>query len=144
MFSTSRRQRAPRPCSRFFGGKITTYRKLAEHALEKLSPFFPQMAGPWTEGAPLPGGALPDADFGRFLAELRRRRPWLPPELALGYARRYGARVDELLGDAASLTDLGRPFGKTLYEREARFSPPRNGRWTPKTFSSVERSTVSI
>ena len=109
------------PMLSIFGGKITTYRRLSEHALEKLAPYFPQMPGPWTEHAPLPGGDIPVADFCLFLSELRGRRPWLPEQIAYGYARRYGARVEDLLGGATSIGDLGRRFGGTLYEREARF-----------------------
>ena len=71
--------------------------------------------------AALPGGDIPDANFSLFLQELRLRRPWLPLEVAHGYARRYGTRVDSLLHGAKSISDLGRPFGGTLYEREARF-----------------------
>ena len=109
------------PMLSVFGGKITTYRRLAEHALEKLSSFFPRMAGPWTQNAPLPGGDIPNADFPHFLSELRLRRPWLPEHVALGYARRYGTRAEDLLGGANSVGDLGRPFGGSLFEREARF-----------------------
>jgi glycerol-3-phosphate dehydrogenase len=109
------------PMLSVFGGKITTYRKLAEHALEKLSPYFPQMTGPWTKNASLPGGDLPDGNFVRFLAQLRSRHPWLPNGVSQGYARRYGARAEDLLDGARSLDDLGRHFGATLYEREARF-----------------------
>ncbi len=109
------------PMLSIFGGKITTFRKLAEHALERLTPFFPQMAGPWTQSAPLPGGDLPDADFSGFLAEFCSRHPWLPEEIAFGYARRYGTRAERVLEGAKSLGDLGRYFGGTLYEREARF-----------------------
>lgn len=104
-----------------FGGKITTYRKLAEHALEKLAPFFPKMRPAWTERAALPGGDIPGADFERFSADVARRYAWLPAAVAKGYARRYGARIEELLRGASSLADLGRHFGATFYEREARF-----------------------
>ena len=61
------------PMLSVFGGKITTYRKLAEHALDKLAPFFPAMRQGWTAKAPLPGGDMPDADFDRFLAGLDAR-----------------------------------------------------------------------
>ena len=81
------------PMLSVFGGKITTYRRLAEHALEKLSPHVPQMKSAWTERAALPGGDIPDADFPLFLKELRQRHPWLPQDVAHGYARRYGTRV---------------------------------------------------
>ncbi len=104
-----------------FGGKITTYRKLAEHALDKLRPHLPGMGKAWTETAPLPGGDMPDADFDAFLAGLLRRHPWLPQPLATHYARLYGTRADALLGPARTMADLGRHFGALLYEREAAF-----------------------
>jgi glycerol-3-phosphate dehydrogenase len=104
-----------------FGGKITTYRKLAEHALEKLAPFFPGMGGAWTKNAALPGGDIPDADFARMSAALAARHPWLPGPVVGGYARRFGSRAEEMLAGASSLADLGRHFGATFYEREARF-----------------------
>jgi glycerol-3-phosphate dehydrogenase len=66
----------------------------------------------------LPGGDMPDADFERFLGELRRRRPFLPPNLARRLARAYGTMVDTLLGDAASMADLGKDFGGGLTQRE--------------------------
>jgi glycerol-3-phosphate dehydrogenase len=109
------------PLLSVFGGKITTYRKLAEHAIEKLAPFFPQMAGAWTAKVPMPGGDMPDADFDRFLAALRKAHPWLPQDVAHGYARRYGTRTEALLHGAKNLAALGHHFGGTLYEREARF-----------------------
>ncbi len=127
------------PMLSVFGGKITTYRKLAEHALEKLSPYLPKMAGPWTEHAPLPGGDIPGADFALFLSELRRRRPWLPEQVARGYARRYGAQAEDLLDGARSVGDLGRPFGGSLYEREARFLAKNE--WALDAEDVLERRT---
>ena len=109
------------PVLSVFGGKITTYRKLAEHALDKLRPHFPAMKPAWTGTAPLPGGDMPGADFAAFLAGLQQRYPWLPEPLAYHYARLYGTRADALVGDARSLADLGRHFGALLYEREAVF-----------------------
>ncbi|MDG6746596.1 hypothetical protein QCF01_19580, partial [Staphylococcus aureus] len=77
------------PMLSVFGGKITTYRKLAEHALEKLAPFFPTASGSWTAGAVLPGGDMPDADFDRFVAALRKRYPGMPASLLRRLARAY-------------------------------------------------------
>jgi glycerol-3-phosphate dehydrogenase len=94
-----------------FGGKITTFRKLAEHALDELKPFFPAMKPAWTESAKLPGGDMPDADFERFFAGFKARYMFLPQPLARRLARAYGTRVDELLGKARSLADLGDDFG---------------------------------
>jgi glycerol-3-phosphate dehydrogenase len=101
-----------------FGGKITTFRKLAEHALDELRPFFPGMQAPWTETATLPGGDMPEADFERFLADLMRRRPFLPEGQARRMGRAYGTRIDELLGDARSWEDLGEDFGGGLTAAE--------------------------
>jgi D-erythritol 1-phosphate dehydrogenase len=109
------------PLLSVFGGKITTYRKLAEHAMAELAGVFPRMGGAWTARIPLPGGDLPDSDFSRFLATIRQRHSWLPAPLAQHYARLYGTRIDAVLGSAGSLADLGRHFGGLLYEREARY-----------------------
>jgi glycerol-3-phosphate dehydrogenase len=117
--------RAPRPDAppilSIFGGKITTYRKLAEHALDKLKPFFPNLGGAWTAATPLPGGDLPQADFERWLTDFAARHPWLPAPLARHYARLYGTRAEALLAGATDMADLGHHFGALLYEREARF-----------------------
>jgi glycerol-3-phosphate dehydrogenase len=107
------------PLLNVFGGKITTFRRLAEHALHKLKPFFPTASGDWTARATLPGGEIDDGDFERFVARLAGEYPFLPPSLALHYARLYGARATKLIGAAASLADLGRRFGPDFYEREA-------------------------
>jgi glycerol-3-phosphate dehydrogenase len=100
-----------------FGGKITTYRRLAEHALEKLAPFLAS-GKPWTATEKLPGGDIADLDFERFLAGLRARYPFLPPDLARRLARAYGTRATEILSKAASLADLGVDFGGGLTRAE--------------------------
>jgi glycerol-3-phosphate dehydrogenase len=107
------------PLLNVFGGKITTFRRLAEHALQKLKPFFPAASGDWTAEATLPGGEIDDGDFERFAARLAGEYPFLPPSLARHYARLYGARALKLVGAAASLADLGRRFGPDFYESEA-------------------------
>jgi len=109
------------PMLSIFGGKITTYRKLAEHALDKLQPAFPKMSKAWTAGAALPGGDIADADFDRWLGGFRQRFPFLAPALAEHYGRLYGTRADTLLDGAHSIADLGRHFGALLYEREVGF-----------------------
>jgi glycerol-3-phosphate dehydrogenase len=106
------------PMLSVFGGKITTYRKLAEHALDKLKPFFPAMGEPWTAKAPLPGGDMPGADFERFLSELQRAKPWLPQALAHHYARLYGTRTTRVIGEARDMAGLGQHFGGLLYSCE--------------------------
>ncbi len=106
------------PLLSVFGGKLTTYRKLAEHALEKLQPVMGFAGGNWTAGAVLPGGDIADADPGRLAAELRRGRPWLPEATARRLARSYGSRAVRVLGSAETLADLGADLGGGLSEAE--------------------------
>jgi glycerol-3-phosphate dehydrogenase len=101
-----------------YGGKITTYRKLAESALAQLKPFFPSLRPAWTHAEPLPGGDLPNGDRAALLAQLCRRYPRLPVELLRAVGHRYGTRALELLGDAVAPEDLGRDFGAGLTARE--------------------------
>ncbi|OQM76375.1 glycerol-3-phosphate dehydrogenase [Manganibacter manganicus] len=109
------------PLLSVYGGKITTFRKLAEHALEKIQPFFPQMKKGWTARAYLPGGDLPNADFEQFLGQLHNEFPWLSPSLLKHYARSYGTRARQLLAGAGGEVDLGRHFGADFYEKEAAY-----------------------
>jgi D-erythritol 1-phosphate dehydrogenase len=106
------------PLLSVFGGKITTYRKLAEHALQKLKPFFPAMKGDWTANATLPGGDVAHGDFDAWLPLFHKRYPWLRPALAHHYARLYGTRAKLLLDGITSVAGLGRHFGGQLYEAE--------------------------
>ena len=101
-----------------FGGKITTYRKLAEHALRELAPFFPGMKGAWTASAPLPGGDLPAANLAAWIAELRIRYPAIDASIVTALAHRHGSRATRVLGDAKAMADLGRDFGAGLTQRE--------------------------
>ena len=127
------------PMLSIFGGKITTFRRLAEHALDKLRPFFPAMKSAWTERVPLPGGELGAPDFNAFVGNMRGRYSWLPEPLLLAYARRYGARMNELLAGPASLADLGRCFGAGLNLREARFLIERE--WASSAEDILDRRT---
>ena len=104
-----------------FGGKITTFRKLSEHAMKALAPFFPDLAPAWTAGAPLPGGDMPDADFDRCLAGFAAARPWLPAALARHLVRLYGTRADRVLDGAADIAGLGPYFGGLFHACEARY-----------------------
>ncbi|MEP7060797.1 MAG: glycerol-3-phosphate dehydrogenase [Betaproteobacteria bacterium] len=106
------------PLLSIFGGKITTYRKLAEAALAELAPFFPTMKPAWTRSAPLPGGDFASGDRAQLFAELCARYPHLPFELLRALASRHGTRAFELLGDASVPDDLGTGFGAHLTARE--------------------------
>jgi D-erythritol 1-phosphate dehydrogenase len=109
------------PLLNVFGGKITTYRRLSEHALQKLKPFFPQARGDWTRTATLPGGDIPDGDFERFAGEQARRFAWLPAASVHRLARAYGTRLEKVIGPARRIDDLGRNFGADLHEREVEY-----------------------
>ena len=109
------------PLLSILGGKITTYRKLAEHALDKLKPVLGFEGQPWTATAPLPGGDLPNGEFELFLRELRVAAAWLPSGLARRYARAYGSRVEKLLAGARGLDGLGEHLGDGLYEAEVEY-----------------------
>ena len=109
------------PLLSIFGGKITTYRKLAEHALERLQPLLGSSRGAWTAGAPLPGGDMPGADFARFLTSAGRDFPWLPESILRRWARAYGTRLHAIVGDARAVEELGRDLGGGLLEAEVRY-----------------------
>ena len=103
-----------------FGGKITTYRCLAEHVLDKLSPYFPGMKPAWTAGRALPGselGTTPEAAY----ASLGAHYVGVPAEALSGIFRRHGMRAGQVLGDAKSEADLGEHFGAGLYAREVAY-----------------------
>ncbi len=106
------------PILSVYGGKITTFRKLAEHALGKLSRHI-EMDGAWTRDAALPGGDMDD--FAAFLWDAGERYAWVPPEMLLRLARAYGTRIDAVLEGASGLPDLGEHFGGDLYEAELRY-----------------------
>lgn len=106
------------PVLSVFGGKITTYRRLAEHALEKLEPYLPQLAPSWTASAPLPGGDFAGVSFDAFRTRFAQAHPFLPPELALRLCRDYGTRAEAIVGGATRLEDLGEHFGAGLTAAE--------------------------
>jgi glycerol-3-phosphate dehydrogenase len=109
------------PVLSVFGGKLTTYRQLALHAMRELRPFFPAMGDTPSPPLPLPGGDLPNADFDAFFSELCRQYGWLDQTLLRRLAHQYGSRIHAVIGDANSTADLGQHFGAGLYEAEVRY-----------------------
>ena len=120
------------PLLNVFGGKITTYRELAERGLHRLRSVFPAMGADWTAEAPLPGGDMPGADFESFANGLRDTYPWLPRPVVQHYGRLYGTRTHQVIRDATTLEELGRHFGGTLYEAEARYLIAQEWAQTPE------------
>lgn len=106
------------PLINIFGGKITTYRKLAESVLKTLAPFFSNISGNWTAGVPLPGGDFPVDGFGQLLSDIEEEYPFLPDGVACRLARAYGTDTWVILGEARSLDDLGEDFGAGVYAVE--------------------------
>ncbi|WP_338415043.1 glycerol-3-phosphate dehydrogenase [uncultured Sphaerotilus sp.] len=118
------------PLLSVWGGKITTFRKLAADAAHKVGQMLGDPRAPWTAGRTLPGGDFsawigpaqrPDTDFERFLAQVQQRHPWLPATLARRLARAYGSRIDELLQGVDALAGLGAEIAPGLHEAELRF-----------------------
>jgi len=108
------------PLLTVYGGKITTYRRLAGQALDRLAHLF--QAGPaWTRDSHLPGGEFPWDGIERLVAETRRARPFLSEAQAWRLVRAYGTRVDRVLGPARSLEDLGPCLGADLTGAEVRY-----------------------
>lgn len=109
---------AEAPIVSVFGGKLTTYRRLAERVLEALTPWFPEATGPWTAQAALPGGDIPDGNVRAYAGTLAERYPALPAALLDALASRHGARAADVLGPSCSVAELGEYFGGDLYARE--------------------------
>jgi glycerol-3-phosphate dehydrogenase len=106
------------PLLSVIGGKITTYRRLAEETVDQVCAILGRKRPRWTAGAPLPGGDLPDGDFERFAAELIATHPWADPAMLRRMARAYGSRVARILGGAQDASALGAEVLPGLYESE--------------------------
>ncbi len=106
------------PVLSVYGGKVTTYRRLAEHAMQKLAPYFPGLKGDWTATEPLLGGDFAGASREQARDAFFARYRGLPQETLRGLFRRHGMLAYEVLGDARTIADLGENFGAELYARE--------------------------
>jgi glycerol-3-phosphate dehydrogenase len=107
-----------------FGGKITTYRRLAESALTLLQPYLPVTSGRvagWTGHQPLPGGDFPIDGFDQLAAAAMARFPFVPRPTLYRLLRAYGTETYRLLANATCHADLGRVFGAGLTEAELRY-----------------------
>ncbi len=109
------------PLINAFGGKITTYRRLAESMLEKIEGFLGKRGDPWTAKGALPGGDFPATGYEAEVTKLKSSYPFLETRMARRLVRLYGTRAHMLLGLAKSTADLGQDFGAQLYEAEVRY-----------------------
>ena len=106
------------PILSVYGGKITTYRKLADQAVDMLTGHLDIQKSDWTQSTHLPGGDIPDLDFDAYLDTSGKRHPWLDESLLYDYARNYGTCMETLLKGCQTMDDLGHHFGGLLYEKE--------------------------
>ena len=102
-----------------FGGKLTTYRKLSEHALEKFANSFPRMTGKWTANSPLPGGDIPENCIETWIHSLQHEFSYLPKSLLTHFGHCYGTETYKLLDGVTKISDLGQKFGRIFFEKEA-------------------------
>lgn len=109
------------PLLNIYGGKITTYRKLAESAMSKLCPLLGCDDTRWTATKPLPGGDIPNADFEHYLAAMQQKFPWIPDAQLYRYVRNYGTITNQIIGEARDFAGLGKHFGDDVYECELRY-----------------------
>jgi glycerol-3-phosphate dehydrogenase len=109
------------PLLNVFGGKLTTYRRLSEHALEKIGEAIGKKGGPWTARSHLPGGDFPVKGYAAEVSKLKADYPFLAEAHARRLVRRYGTLAASLLAEAKSIADLGHCFGSDLYEAEVRY-----------------------
>lgn len=113
--------RAGAPILSVYGGKITTFRKLAEQAVDMLEEPLGIKSGAWTAPIALPGGDIPGADYDGFLAECKTRYSWMDGVLLNDYVRNYGTRISDIVGNAKEMTQLGHHFGGPLYQAEVQY-----------------------
>ena len=109
------------PVLSVYGGKITTYRKLAEQAVDMLKPELDFVAGAWTAPTHLPGGDIPDANYDGFVATATAQYSWMDASVLNDYCRNYGTCIDQLIGEATSMQELGHHFAGPLYEAEVHY-----------------------
>jgi glycerol-3-phosphate dehydrogenase len=109
------------PLLSVYGGKLTTYRRLAEDVVDMITPVLGANSSAWTATVPLPGGDMEGADFGAFVARMRRRYAWLEAPLLDRYARAYGTRMAQILDGCAAMTDLGAAVLPGVHAREINY-----------------------
>ena len=125
------------PLLSVFGGKLTTYRKLSEHALQELRSPLRFDGREWTRGSVLPGGDFDKSDFEGFCGAQSARYPFLSPKLVRRLCRAYGTRIERIIGSAASPSALGEEVAPQLYEAELQYM--RDHEWARKAEDALWR-----
>lgn len=127
------------PLLSVFGGKITTFRKLAEQAMADLSPWFPDLPDAWTEHALLPGGDMKGLDHMHYQDLLANDFPWVDASQLARYIRQFGSRTYDLLAGCKSADDLGKHLGADLYELELKYL--QDNEWATSAEDVIWRRT---
>lgn len=127
----------PAPIITILGGKITTYRQLAEEVINQLKPFFPQLQSSATKTTPLPGAACGSMDFEQYKTYAEKHYHWLNKDLLNRYLYSYGSRMDLLIGSRTSMHAMGKKYGKELYEAELDYLIDEE--WAQKSEDILER-----
>lgn len=109
------------PVIQILGGKLTTYRRLAEDVMTLIMPLFNKQPKRWTHEVLLPGGDLPNKDPVAYENSLLRRYPWIDPMVLKRYVRNYGTRTEMIMQGTKHIYDMGWYYGATLFEKEARY-----------------------
>ena len=121
IFKTDQKDKSEAPLINIFGGKITTYRVLAEKMLDEIEDHLGQKGRPWTAKAPLPGGDFPTTGFDDLVTTMGQHYPFLEKDALARMCHAYGTRLSMVLGQAQSIDQLGVDFGAGLYEAEIRY-----------------------
>ena len=127
------------PLLTVIGGKISTYRRLSEAALDQIAPRLGNTAGRWTAGEPLPGGDFPVDGVAKMIAELRQDYRFLDESWARRLVRTYGTDARRILGQAVDASDLGEDFGATITAAELEWSVQQE--WVRRAEDFVWRRT---
>lgn len=126
------------PLLSVFGGKLTTYRKLAESALDQIKKFFPELGKSWTEKALLPGAENLDS-VESLIVEIENKIKGIDAETAQRWAHAFGTRVWKFLGHATSIHELGQDFGHGLYAQEVDYLVDQE--WVMNSLDILKRRT---
>ncbi len=109
---------SPAPVVTIYGGKITTYRKMAAEVIDQLKGIFPSMSDSKSSNHPLPGAVLNGIDYHHYKLIAQERYAWLDKDILMHYLNNYGTRTDMILNHCQSMDNLGLHFGHELYQKE--------------------------